>query len=137
MMNIKSIKRNLALIIALGAYLLAVVLVLTRPGATLSGDDRIVIRLAHWQIEEGPREAMVALVKRYEELNPHIRVEVLAVPGNVYKQWLRTQLIGGNATDIIEFGSFIGGVNDIPPRFFDPISQYMELPNPYNRGTPL
>ena len=31
MMNIKSIKRNLALIIALGAYLLAVVLVLTRP----------------------------------------------------------------------------------------------------------
>ncbi len=136
-MGTKTFKRNLALMVAVGAYLIAVVLVLTRPGATLSGDDRTVIRIAHWQIEEGPRDAMVALIERYQELNPHIRVEVLAVPGNVYKQWLRTQLIGGNATDIIEFGSFMGGVNDIPPRFFDPISPYMELPNPYNRGTAL
>lgn len=125
------------LLIALVIYLVTTFIVLTRPGAALSDDQRTVIRIAHWQIEAGPREAISALIKRYEELNPKVRVEQVAVPGNVYKQWLRTQLIGGNATDIIEFGSFIGGVNDIPPRFFDPISSYVEEPNPYNRGTPL
>lgn len=133
----KSSRLRLPLIAALVIYLTTAFIVLTRPGATLSGDHRTVIRIAHWQIEAGPREAMTALIKRYEELNPKVRVVQVAVPGNVYKQWLRTQLIGGNATDIIEFGSFIGGVNDIPPRFFDPISQYVEEPNPYNRGTPL
>lgn len=136
-MSSKPRRINVALVVLLGAYVTAAFLVLTRPGATLSGDDRTVVRIAHWQVEAGPREAMDALIERYEELNPDIRVQQLAVPGRVYKQWLRTQLIGGNATDIIEFGSFIGGVNDIPPRFFDPISRYVEEPNPYNKGTVL
>lgn len=128
---------NIALVVLLGTYLIATFLVLTRPGATLSGDDRTVIRIAHWQIEEGPRGAIDKIIERYEELNPDVRVEQLAVPGGIYKQWLRTQLIGGNATDIIEFGSFWGGVNDIPPRFFDPITRYVEEPNHYNEGTVL
>ncbi|MCF7761770.1 MAG: ABC transporter substrate-binding protein, partial [Cephaloticoccus sp.] len=128
---------RLGLVIMLTAYLSAAFIVLTRPGSVLSGDQRVAIRIAHWQIEAGPPEAMDALIKRYEELNPHVRVEQVAVPGNVYKQWLRTQLIGGNSADLIEFGSFIGGVNDIPPRFFDPISAYVEEPNPYNQGTSL
>lgn len=122
---------------ALVAYGVAAFIVLTRPGAVMSDDDRVTIRIAHWQIEAGPPEAMDALIKRYEELNPHVNVEQVMVPGNVYKQWLRTQLIGGESADIIEFGSFIGGVSDIPPRFFDPISSYLEEPNPYNAGTPL
>jgi len=130
--------RNLfALIVLLGAYATAAFLVATRPGATLSADERTVIRLAHWQIEAGPREAIDAVIARYEELNPAVRVEQVTVPGSLFKQWLRTQLIGGNATDIIEFGSFWGGVNDIPPRFFDPITREVEAPNHYNRGTSL
>lgn len=128
---------KLALAIGLVAYGAALLLVLTRPGAALSGDRRVTIRFTHWQIEAGPREAFDALVKRYEELNPHVRVEQAAVPGNVYNQWLRTQLIGGTASDIIEFGRHMQGMNDVPPRFFAPISTYVEQPNPYNRGTPL
>lgn len=126
-----------ALILLALAYLTAVVLVLTRPGSALSNDKRVVIRFTHWQIEAGPREAFDAMIKRYEELNPNVRVEQVAVPGNVYNQWLRTQLIGGTASDIIEFGRHMQGMNDVPPRFFAPISEYVELPNPYNRGTAL
>jgi raffinose/stachyose/melibiose transport system substrate-binding protein len=125
------------ILLALAAYGVAAYIVLTRPGTVLSDDGRVTIRIAHWQIEEGPPAAMDALIERYEELNPHINVEQVMVPGKVYKQWLRTQLIGGESADIIEFGSFIGGVSDIPPRFFDPISSYLEESNPYNVGTPL
>ncbi len=136
-MVVKKPRLNMAMVVLLGAYFIAAFVVLTRPGATLSSDGRTVIRIAHWQIEAGPREALDAMIARYEELNPEVRVEQVAVPGNLYKQWLRTQLIGGSAPDIIEFGSFWGGVDDIPPRFFDPISRYVEEPNPYNDGTSL
>jgi ABC-type glycerol-3-phosphate transport system substrate-binding protein len=61
----------------------------------------------------------------------------MEVPGNVYRQWLRTQLTGGTAPDIIEFGFFIGGVGDLPARYFDPITSWVEEPNPHNRGTAL
>ncbi|MCF7761768.1 MAG: extracellular solute-binding protein [Cephaloticoccus sp.] len=136
-MAVKTRKLTLGVLIAAGAYLAAMLMVMTRPGSALSGDQRTVIRFAHWQIEAGPREAVDALIKRYEEIHPEVRVEHVAVPGRIYKQWLRTQLIGGSAPDIIEFGSFFGGVEDIPPRFFEPISELVEQPNPYNRGTPL
>jgi ABC-type glycerol-3-phosphate transport system substrate-binding protein len=61
----------------------------------------------------------------------------MEVPGNVYRQWLRTQLTGGTAPDIIEFGFFIGGVGDLPARYFDPITSWVEEPNPHNQGTAL
>ena len=117
-----------------GCYVIAALVVLMRPGAMLSSDDRTVIRFSHWQAEAGPREAMDALIERYEELNPHVRVVQLDVPGRVYTRWVRTQLIGETAPDLIEFG---GGSNDIVPRFFEPISKYVDEPNPYNKGTPL
>ena len=90
-------RKHLGLALAVLGYAVAAYLVFTRQGAVLGNDDRVTIRIAHWQIEAGPPEAMDALIKRYEELNPHINVEQVAVPGNVYKQWLRTQLIGGSS----------------------------------------
>ncbi|MBE34043.1 MAG: hypothetical protein CMI16_00500 [Opitutaceae bacterium] len=117
-----------------GCYLIAALVVLFRPGAILSSDDRTVIRFAHWQAEAGPREAMDALIERYEELNPDVRVVQLDVPGRVYTRWVRTQLIGETAPDLIEFS---GGSTDIAPRFFEPITKYVDEPNPYNIGTPL
>jgi len=117
-----------------GCYLIAALVVLMRPGAMLSSDDRTVIRFSHWQAEAGPREAMDALIERYEELNPDVRVVQLDVPGRVYTRWVRTQLIGETAPDLIEFD---GGSTDIVPRFFEPISKYVNEPNPYNKGTPL
>ena len=61
----------------------------------------------------------------------------MLVPGPVYRQWVRTNLTGGTATDLIEFAYWLGGMNDVPVRYFEPLTRYMELPNPYNRGTPL
>ncbi|MCC6416026.1 MAG: extracellular solute-binding protein [Opitutaceae bacterium] len=136
-MAAKKLKTWIALGLLAAAYLATLMIVFTRPGAALSTDDRVVIRVTHWQIEAGPREAFDALIKRYEEINPRVRVEQVAVPGAVYNQWLRTQLIGGTASDIIEFGQHMQGMNDVPPRFFAPISDYVEEPNPYNRGTAL
>lgn len=132
--------RNLRTWVVLGllaaAYVAVCVILLTRPGAVLSSDRRPVIRIAHWQVEVGPREAMEKLAAAYNELNPDVRVEVLAVPGNVYTQWLRTQLTGGTAPDIVEFGFWLHGSRDMPARYFSPITEEVDQPNPYNRGTP-
>jgi len=122
------------LLISGGLYVLTVIVVMLRPGAILSNDGRTVIRLCHWQVEAGPREAINALIERYEELNPDVRVVQLAIPGTAYTRYVRTQLIGETAPDLIEFS---GANSDIVPRFFEPISSYVAEPNPYNVGTPL
>lgn len=121
-------------LIAGGLYALTALVVMLRPGAVLSTDDRTVIRICHWQVEAGPREAIDAIIARYEELNPDVRVVQIAVPGTAYTRYVRTQLIGGIAPDLIEFS---GASSDIVPRFFEPISNYVAEPNPYNVGTPL
>ncbi|RKX31541.1 MAG: hypothetical protein DRP71_13295 [Verrucomicrobia bacterium] len=117
-------------------YLAAVLWVFLRNGPG-RGDGRTTIQLAHWQIESDIREAIQAQLDRYEELNPDIRVEQIAVPGSVYQMWLRTRLAGGMATDLVEFGVWLPGMKDITPRYFQPITRYVDLPNPYNEGTPL
>ncbi len=117
-------------------YLVAVLWVFLREGPD-RGDGRTTIQLTHWQIESNIREAVQAQLDRYEEINPDIRVEQIAVPGNVYQMWLRTRLAGGMATDIVEFGTWLPGMKDIIPRYFQPITRYVDLPNPYNEGTEL
>lgn len=100
-----------------------------------SGDGRAVVRFAHWQLEGGLREAMDRLAKDYEALNPGVRVEQIAVPERTYKQWIRTQLIGGTAPEILQLGQ--GADDELLARFFAPISGWVDKPNPYNAGTEL
>jgi len=95
--------------------------------------DRVTIRLSQWQLEGGMRQAFAAMIRRYEELNPRVHVIPISVPDTIYRQWTRTQLIGGTAPDIIEYNRDFQGVE----RFFSPISDEVMQPNPYNRGTPL
>ncbi len=97
----------------------------------------MTIRFAHWQIEKGPPDGFDAVIKRYEELNPRVKVEQVTVPDHVYRQWVRTNLTGGTGTDLIEFAYWLQGMNDVPVRYFEPLTRYMNLPNPYDRGTPL
>ena len=61
----------------------------------------------------------------------------MAVPGPVYRQWVRTNLTGGTATDLVEFAYWLQGMNDVPVRYFEPLTSAMSEPNPYNRGTPM
>jgi len=95
--------------------------------------DRVTIRVSQWQLEGGVRQAFAALIRRYEELNPRVHVIPISVPDTIYRQWARTQLVGGTAPDIVEYNKDFLGVE----RFFSPISDEVLQPNPYNRGTPL
>lgn len=97
----------------------------------------VTIRLAHWQNEVGPADGLTAVIARYEQLNPHVRVKQMVIPPSIYRQWLRTNFVGENAADIVEYGAWLQGMSDIPVRYFAPISAQLQEPNPYNRGTSL
>lgn len=113
---------------------IALVRVVTRTQAEIDPNTTI-IRFAHWQLEPGFREAMDEVSRAYMRKHPNVRVEQLAVPERIYPTWLRTQLVGGNAPQIIAIGS---GVNDeILARFFMPITDLVDDPNPYNEGSVL
>ena len=49
----------------------------------------------------GEKEALDEMARRYMRLHPEVRVEQYAVPGNVYRQWVRTQLAGDDVPDLI------------------------------------
>lgn len=117
-------------------YLVAVVWVMTR-STPIVKQRPVTIRIAHWQIEAGPPDGIDAIIKRYEEINPRVHVIQELVPGVVFKQWLRANLTGGTGADLIEWGPWIDGVRDVPARYFEPITEALEKPNPYNKGTEL
>lgn len=122
-------------LLAIG-YVLAVYWVFTRSAPVVSSRP-VTIRIAHWQIEKGPPDGVDAIIRRYEELNPRVKVEQVLVPGRVYNQWMRTNLVGGTGADLIEYGVWLDGLTDIPARYFEPITDEMMRPNPYNKGTAL
>lgn len=100
-------------------------------------DDRVTIRIAHWQLEAGVREAMNAVIADYEKLHPKVKVEQLVIPDTMYKQWLQAQLAGGNCPELIEYGSWYGRVGELQAKYFTPLDTYLSQPNQYNAGTPL
>jgi raffinose/stachyose/melibiose transport system substrate-binding protein len=97
--------------------------------------DIVEIRMAHWQLESGVREAFDALAKEYTKKNPKVRIVQIPIPEKIYPNWLLTQLIGGTAPDIIEIGK--GTNTERLARFFVPLSEIAEAPNPHNQGTEL
>lgn len=129
-------KFRLMLAVFAAAYLGALWWVFTRSAPLVSARP-VTIRFAHWQIEKGPPDGFRAVIRRYEALNPRVKVEQVEVPSPVYRQWVRTNLTGGTATDLIEFAYWLQGMNDVPVRYFEPLTAAMNEPNPYNRGTPM
>lgn len=118
-------------------FVAAVVRVGTRDRSQ-SAAGVVTIRFAHWQLESGLRSAYDALAARYTELHPNVRVEQMAIPESVYGTWLRTQVVGGTAPDLVEFGHVPTGVGDeLLARNFVPLTADLERPNPYNAGTRL
>ncbi len=130
------IRNRIALVLLVVGYAGAVYWVFTRSNPLVS-DRPVTLRFAHWQIEAGPPDGIAAVIKRYEELNPRVKIEQQLVPGAVYKQWLRSNLAGGTGADLIEWGPWLEGVRDVPARHFVPVTEQLKQPNPYNRGTPL
>jgi raffinose/stachyose/melibiose transport system substrate-binding protein len=109
---------------------------LSRQAYQARAEDVVVIRFAHWNLEEGVREVYDEIAAAYMALHPHVHVEQLAIPHRVYPAWLRTQLIGGTAPDLIALGGQ-GITDELMARYFQPLTTDVEAPNPYNRGTPL
>ncbi len=97
--------------------------------------DEVVIRIAHWQLESGIRDAIDTLAREYERLHPGVRIEQNPIPERIYPSWMKTQLVGGTAPDLIQIGK--GSDDETLARFFLPLTESVEKPNPYNTGTPL
>jgi len=103
----------------------------------LHEDTRITLRLAHWNLHAGQREAYDALISEYEALHPDIRVLQLPVPVRAWPAWQQTQLIGGTAPDIMQIGANRGATDATIARFFLPLTREATQPNPYNQGSSL
>src|SRR4051794_12322279 len=72
-----------------------------RPGTT-------VIRIGHWQLESGVREAFETLGKQFAELPEvkarygDVKIAQDAIPDTTYGQWLTSQMMGQTAPDLLE-----------------------------------
>lgn len=106
-----------------------------RPAGAADRSDKTLIRVAHWQLESGLRDAFDVIARDYERLHPDVKIEQIAIPERIYPSWLRTQLVGGTAPDLIQIGK--GSDDEILARYFNPLSPYIKSANPYNEGTPL
>ena len=105
---------------------------------TIDAPDKTVVRIAHWQLEHGYRDALQTIIDDYEKLHPGVRIEQIPVPEITYGQAINTQLIGNTAPDICEMGkSDLLTQDDSTIRYFVPLSSEIVKPNPYNKGTDL
>ncbi len=91
-----------------------------------------VIRFAHWQLEGRCVEALNQACRDYEQAKRKQGIEVavrqIEIPERAYEQWTRTQLIGRTAPDLIELRWW----QDLVVRYFVPLTEYVEEPNPWN-----
>jgi len=131
------IRNWLGLAILGGALAWAVVVVAVRsfgPGSDFSlTQDKKLIRLVHWQLEGGYVDGMNKAMRDYEKLHPDVVVQQIDIHERAYTQWVQTQLIGRTAPDLIELR--FGG--NLLVRYFVPITDMADRPNPYNNGTEL
>ncbi|MDR1280960.1 MAG: extracellular solute-binding protein [Opitutaceae bacterium] len=110
--------------------------VLSRIHGRASGADAssVTLRIGHWLLQEGMRESFDEAARAYEELRPDVRVEQVAVPVRIWPAWVRTQLVGGTAPDILG----MNGLNEeYINRYFLPLADAANEPNRWNTGTSL
>ncbi len=136
--RLQKIMNRIGLILLVLFYLVSVVMIV-RNGAlghgTLTGERKITF--AHWQLEDGFREGYEDAIREYQKMKAakgeKVRVIQATVPVRGYSQWFMTQLIGGDAADVIE----LSGSAELQNQYFTPLSPYLGDVNPYNAGSPL
>jgi len=133
----RKLKKIFPLLVILTAFIVSAVVIASRKTERI-GDDVIVIRLAHWQLENGVRQAFEELMREYERLHPNVKLVQEAMPGNVYPQWLSTQFIARTTPDLVQmiglpYQQMVAFYN----RYCIPFTPYIGKPNPYNAGTDL
>jgi raffinose/stachyose/melibiose transport system substrate-binding protein len=136
----RRVRNALGLAILAGAFVWAATHVASRVLAPtesplLEGAEVPVVRFCHWQLEGRNVQALHEACRLYEkvqqsEFGRRVRVEQLEIPERAYEQWVRTQLIGRTAPDLIEM---LGTPWDnLVVRYFVPITDRVDKPNPYN-----
>ncbi|MEO0588538.1 MAG: hypothetical protein AAF078_12970, partial [Planctomycetota bacterium] len=113
-----------------------VFVVSNQAGEGFASDGATIVRIAHWQLEPGYREAMDDVMGTYNAL-PHIaarkiRVEQAPITEKFYAQWLNTNLVAGTAPDINERGMSSMTSGTFVAKFFEPLGAFVNQPNPYN-----
>lgn len=131
-------KNLLPAVVIIGTFVWASSVILLRVHDE-GGPGTITIRIGHWQLETGVRDAFDELARDYERIHPNIRIEQDAIPESTYGQWMTTQLIGRTAPDLMEIGlgppPFI--LVQFQGRYFVPMTPLVGKPNPYNKGSSL
>ena len=95
----------------------------------------VVLRFGHWQLETGVRDALNEMARDYQKIHPNVRIVQDAVPDSIYGQWISTQFMGGTAPDIVQIGKLPAQqMLSYYNRYCIPLSEYVNRPNPYNRG---
>jgi raffinose/stachyose/melibiose transport system substrate-binding protein len=109
---------------------------------SLYSADVAVVRISHWQLELGYRDALQTIIDDYNrmqaerfargEIKKRVTVVQVPVSEKIYGQLINTHLIAGTAPDIIEMGmaSMISGA--YRAQYFLSLSPEIEKPNPYN-----
>jgi raffinose/stachyose/melibiose transport system substrate-binding protein len=97
--------------------------------------DRVVIRFAHWQLEGHTVRALNEACAEYMRLHPGVVVEQIDVPERGYESWVKTQVIGRTAPDFIQLRPT--SWRNLMNRYFQPLTAFVDQPNPYNLGTDL
>ncbi|MCG3147363.1 MAG: hypothetical protein PCFJNLEI_00802 [Verrucomicrobiae bacterium] len=135
---IKWLRNSAALLVVAGAYVWAVI-VIGSHRVKESPPGMITLRIGHWQLESGVRDAFNELAAEYQKLHPNVRVVQDAIPESTYGQWVTTQLMGGTAPDLMQVGLGLPGPVWLGyfKRYFVPLSSVANQPNPYNAGTEL
>ena len=127
----------LGIALVAGAMILSLVRVMTIR-KTLFDPNKTIIRIAHWQLELGYRQALQAVIDEYEERHPGVKVVQMPVTERIYGQWLNTHLLSGTAPDLAELGyAKLASDTQYLARFFLPLTELIDEPNPYNAGTEI
>lgn len=131
----------IGLVLIVGSFIVSLGMVVSRDTDDSlfgAGDDagKKIVRIMHWQLEPGYREAMQRVIDEYNAL-PHVieaNVEVrqLDVTERVYAQVLNVHAVSGTAPDLCEQGmsSLVNGAG--VAQFFDSLGDLASRPNPYN-----
>ncbi len=126
-----------AILVVIAAFIWSSVTIISHRRQAIPPGVKTVLRIGHWQLEGGVREAFNAMIAEYQELHPDVMIVQDAIPESTYGQWFTTQLMGGTAPDMIQVGLGVpyNVLLGFYHRYFLPLSMQVNQPNPYNRGS--
>lgn len=113
--------------------------VAVRNGLNSNGSEQL-LRITHWQLEPGFREALQQAIDDYNAqaaiAGKAVRVEQTPLPLELYKQFLNVHLLAGTAPDIMQVGDF-SLAQTHAANFLLPLDGPLGLPSAYDAGEDL